>query len=76
MSDQSNRRDRLDDGMTFIGILIGLAIGAIMMLLRVKNRGDVNRKNITQFGAGTLEQDISDSLTEAKQQAQKRASDN
>lgn len=74
MSDKSSGF-RLDDGMTFFGILMGLIVGAVMTLLRVKNRGEVNRKNITQFGAGTIEQDISSSLADAKQQAQKRATD-
>lgn len=71
----TSSRSRLDDGVTFVGILLGFVVGVVVMLLRVKNRGEVNRKNLTQFGVGTIEQDISSSLAEAKQQAQERASD-
>jgi len=75
MSKTTPKLSRLDEGMTFVGILIGMIIGAVAMLFRVKERGEVTRKNITQFGAGTIEQDISTSLEDAKQQAKQRASE-
>lgn len=65
-------RERFDDSMTFVGIMIGMMIGAVYMLFRLKNKGDINRKNLTQFGAGSLEQDILTSIDSAKTKAHQR----
>jgi len=73
MSKTPSESSSLDDGMTFVGIVIGLIVGAIAMLLQLKNRGAITRKNLTQFGAGTIEEDISESLSEAKRLAHERA---
>ena len=75
MSKSSRQSSMLDDGMTFIGIIFGLIVGAVAMLFQLKNRGAITRKNITQFGAGTIEEDISESLSEAKRLAHQRAKD-
>ena len=69
---QSNPRGRLDQGTTFFGIIIGLMMGALYAILHIKNRGETTRKNLTQFGAGSLEIDIDSSLDDAKRQAHQR----
>jgi hypothetical protein len=69
---QPSQRGRLDDTATTIGILIGLMVGAIYAILRIKNRGVTTRKNLTEFGAGSLEMDIDSSLNDAKHQAHQR----
>lgn len=69
---QSNKHGRLDDGATAVGIVIGLIGGAIYALLHIKNRGETTRKNLTQFGAGSLELNIDSSLDDAKRQAHQR----
>lgn len=71
----ANKSKRLDDNTTFLGILIGFLLGAIYTLLHIRHRGEVNRKNLTQFGAGSLEIDINSSLDSAKQEAQQRLKD-
>lgn len=67
-----DRRNRLDDGMTFFGILLGILIGGVYALLHLKQRGETTRKDLTQFGAGSLELDMDSSLDDAKQQARQR----
>lgn len=69
---RNNMQERIDDAMAFVGIIIGICVGAIYALFRTKNRGDINRKNVTQFGAGTLEQDIQSSIDQAKAMARDR----
>ncbi len=63
---------KLDDSAAFVGILIGLVIGALYALLRIKQKGAVRRKDLTQFGAGTAEVEMEGSLNEAKQRARAR----
>ena len=67
-----DRRNRLDDGMTFFGILLGILVGGVYALLHLKQRGETTRKDLTQFGAGSLELDMDSSLDDAKQQARQR----
>ena len=68
----SLKRPELDDSATFIGILLGIIIGALFALMRIKQKGAVRRKDLTQFGAGTLEAEMEASLSEAKQLARSR----
>ena len=69
---QSNPRGWLDQGTTFFGIIIGLMVGALYAILHIKDRGETTRKNLTQFGAGSLEIGIDSSLDDAKRQAHQR----
>ena len=68
----SPKRPELDDSATFAGILLGIFIGALYALLRIKQKGSVRRKDLTQFGAGTAEVEMQASLAEAKQLARSR----
>jgi len=68
----SLKRPELDDSATFVGILLGIVIGALYALLHIKQKGSVRRKDLTQFGAGTAEVEMEASLTEAKQLARSR----
>lgn len=72
---QNNRRGKLDNSATVLGILIGLMAGAMYAILHIKNRGETTRKNLTQFGAGSLELNIDTSLDDAKRQANQRLND-
>ena len=72
MMTQNDSRERLNDSATFLGIVIGMMLGALYALLHIKNRGETTRKNITQFGAGSLEIGIESSLDDAKQRAHQR----
>lgn len=69
---ENTPRNRFDEGTTFIGILLGLVLGAIYALLHIQRSGETTRKNLTQFGAGTLDMEIDSSLDDAKQQAHQR----
>lgn len=69
---QNNSRERLHERATFWGIIIGLLFGALYAIFNIKNRGATTRKNITQFGAGSLEIGIESSLDEAKHKANQR----
>ena len=62
----------LDESATFVGMLLGLVIGALYTLMRNKRRGATRRKDLLQFGAGTAELEIEASLTEAKRKARSR----
>ena len=62
----------LDESATFVGILLGIVIGAVCALMRIKHKGAVRRKDLTQFGAGTAEVEMQASLDEAKQIARSR----
>ena len=68
----SRRRLELDENATFIGILLGLLVGAVYALLRIERRGAVRRKDLTQFRAATTELEIEASIREAKQLARAR----
>ena len=65
-------RPLLDDSATFVGILLGIVIGALYALLHIKQKGSVRRKDLTQFGAGTAEVEMEASLEEAKRLAKAR----
>ena len=69
---QPNQNSKLDNTATTIGILIGLIVGAIYAILRIKNRGVTTRRNLSEFGAGSLEIGIDSSLKDAKHQAHQR----
>ncbi len=71
----SRKRPELDENTTFIGILLGILVGAVYTLLRIKQRGAVRRKDLMQFGAGTSELEIEASISEAKQMARARLED-
>jgi len=68
----SPKRPELDENATFVGILLGLTLGALYVLLRSKRRGAARRKDLTQFGAGTAQREIEASLVEAKRKARSR----
>jgi len=68
-------RPQLDDSVTFVGILLGIVIGALYALLHIKQKGSVRRKDLTQFGAGTAEVEMEASLEEAKRLAKARLKD-
>ena len=68
-------RPELNENSTFVGILLGIIIGGFYALLRIKQRGAVRRKDLTQFGAGTAEIEMDASIEEAKQQARARLDD-
>ncbi len=68
-------RPQLDDSATFIGILLGIVIGALYALLHIKQKGAVRRKDLTQFGAGSAEVEMDASLEEAKRMAKARLND-
>jgi gas vesicle protein len=72
MMAQSSHRGKLDNRATVAGILMGLMVGAIYAILHIQNRGETTRKNLTQFGAGSLEASIDSSLDDAKRQAHQR----
>ena len=68
----SPKLPELDDSATFVGILVGIVIGALFALLHIKQKGSVRRKDLTQFGAGTAEMEMEASLEEAKRLAKSR----
>ncbi|MCY3866594.1 MAG: YtxH domain-containing protein [Chloroflexi bacterium] len=68
-------RPQLDDSATFVGILLGIVIGALYALLHIKQKGSVRRKDLTQFGAGSAEVEMEASLEEAKRLAKARLND-
>lgn len=72
---QHDTHDGLHERATFWGIIIGLLFGALYAILHIKNRGETTRKNITQFGAGSLEMGIESSLDDAKLKANQRLND-
>ncbi len=69
------KRPQLDDSATFVGILLGIVLGAIYALLHIKQKGAVRRKDLTQFGAGSAEAEMQASLEEAKRLAKARLND-
>ena len=70
-----NPRGRFDQGATLLGIVMGMMVGALYAILHIKNRGETTRKNLTQFGAGSLEIGIDSTLDDAKRQARQRLDD-
>ena len=72
MMAHNNQRGKLDNRATIIGILMGLMVGAVYAILHIQNRGETTRKNLTQFGAGSLDASIDSSLDDAKHQAHQR----
>ena len=72
---QNKGRGVFDGSVTLIGVLIGLLVGAIYAMLHIKNRGETTRKNLTQFGAASVEMGIDSSLHDAKKQARQRVDD-
>ncbi len=66
------KRFELDENATFVGLLLGILLGAGYALLHIKQRGVIRRKDLTQFGAGTGELEIEASITEAKRMARAR----
>lgn len=68
----SRRRLELDDHTTFIGILLGLVAGALCTGMRISKCGAVRRRDLAQFGAGSIELEIDASISEAKRRAKER----
>ena len=71
----SHKKPTLDQGAALVGIMLGMAIGGICALLHTKKSGAVRRKDLTNFGAGTVELEIEASLNDAKDLAKKRLQD-
>lgn len=69
------KRPQLDDSVTFVGILLGIVMGAIYTLLHIEQKGAVRRKDLTRFGAGAAEVEMQASLEEAKRLAKARLKD-
>lgn len=71
-----SRKERtLDTSAVLVGILLGLAVGGGCAMLRVKKSGAVRRKDLTNFGARSVELEIETSLNDAKDLARKRLQD-
>lgn len=71
-----SRKERtLDQGAVFVGILLGLAVGGGYAMLHIKKSGAVRRKDLANFGAGSVELEIETSLNDAKDLARKRLQD-
>ena len=66
------KRSDLDENATFVGILLGLLLGALYALLHIKRSGPTRRRDLTQFGTATAELEIEASISEAKAKAKSR----
>ena len=66
------KRPRLDENATFAGIALGMLLGAIYTLLHITKRGQVRRRDLTQFGAASAELETRAAIHDAKQQAKAR----
>jgi len=62
----------MNDRACFLGIVLGLGIGAIYAQMRVTQRGALRRKDIRQFGAASAEQEAQSSIRAAQQRARAR----
>lgn len=71
----SHKKRTLDQGAALVGIMLGMTIGGVYALLHTKKSGAVRRKDLTNFGAGTVELEIEASLNDAKDLAKKRLQD-
>lgn len=60
------------DSSMILGVLIGMFVGAVYAILHISADGRTFRKNLTHFGAGTMENDIDASIDDAKQRARQR----
>ncbi|MCY3833237.1 MAG: hypothetical protein OXG85_09475 [Chloroflexi bacterium] len=68
----SPERHKLDENATFVGIILGIALGALYAVLHSKRRGATRRQDLLQFGAGSAELEIKSSIREAKRRASAR----
>lgn len=66
------RPPKLSDNATFAGIVLGMILGAIYTLLHITKRGEVRRRDLTQFGAASAEIETKAAINNAKQQARAR----
>ncbi len=66
------RPPRLSENATFAGIVLGMILGAIYTLLHISKRGQVRRRDLTQFGAASAELKAKAAIQDAKQQAKAR----
>ena len=71
----SHKERTLDQGAVLVGILLGLAVGGIYAMLHIKKSGAVRRRDLTNFGAGSVELEIEASLNDAKDLARERLQD-
>lgn len=67
-----DKADGLHAGAVVLGAVIGFVIGAGYALLHIKKSGALMRRDLTQFGAGTVELEIEASLNEARDLARQR----
>ena len=66
------KRTELDENATFVGLLLGLMLGAVYALLRIKRSGRQRRRDLASFGAASGEVEMAASLEEAKTAAKAR----
>ena len=66
------KRFDLDENATFVGILLGLIVGALYALLHIKRSGPTRRRDLTQFGAASAELEIEAIISDAKAKAKTR----
>lgn len=71
----SHKKPTLDQGAVLVGMALGMAVGAVYALLHIKKSGAVRRRDLTNFGTGSVELEIEASLNDAKDQARKRLQD-
>ena len=71
----SHKKPTLDQGAVLVGMALGMAVGAGYALLHIKKSSTVRRRDLTNFGAGSVELEIEASLNDAKDQARKRLQD-
>ncbi len=65
-------RPKLDDGAVFVGILLGILLGAIYAQLRINRRGAVRRRDLLEFGGASGELEMEAALQAAKRKARSR----
>ena len=70
----SNSRG-LDGKAALFGALLGAIGGGLFALSRLSKRGAVRRRDLTSFGAGSIDVEIDASMQQAKAAAARRIND-
>lgn len=66
------KRSDVDDSAAFVGILLGLVLGALYALLHIKRSGPSRRRDLKALGAATAAMEMEASIVEAKAKAKSR----
>ena len=66
------RSPKLNENATFAGIVLGMILGAFYTLLHITKRGEVRRRDLTLFGAGSAELETKAAIDDAKERAKAR----